>query len=319
MDRVAPPLAFAPPTLRRWHRKAAVDGLKALIPFQSAARRIKRVIFPYETQPDRDRDLVEDAREQILKLCAYGVGLRGATVVEIGTGWNPVLPLMLRLYGAERVITVDQERLLDERTLRTGIATLTRTRDLFEDRLARAGLTANFAAIEMRGDGLERTLADGRIDYRAPADFRDLPDAIADIIVSRDVLEHVPPRLLSGIMSASRRILKDGGIVCHKIDMTDHWEHLDKSISPINFLQYDGPLWRLTGLNPQNYQNRLRRFEFIALAASSGFDVIGADGHPDARAVSALKTMPVMRRYAGIPHDELAVLHTTLVARKRPV
>ncbi len=317
MDHAATPAIFAPSALRKWHKKAVIDGLKSLIPFQNTARRLKRKLFPYETQPDRDRDLVEDARDQLLKLAELGVKIEGATVVEIGTGWNPVLPLMLRLYGAGKVITLDQERLLDGRTVQTGIDSLSRMRALFEDRLAAAGLTANFNVLKVSADTWERALFDCNIDYRAPADFRQLSDRIADIIISRDVLEHVPPELLTGIMTASHRILKDDGVICHKIDMTDHWEHLDKSISPINFLKYDGLAWKLTGLNPQNYQNRLRRFEFVEMAQRGGFNVISAGGKPDHRALSALKSMPVISRYARVPHDELAVLHTTLVARKK--
>lgn len=317
MDRAATPAFFAPLPVRKWHRKAVIDGLKSLIPFQNAARRLKRKIFPYETQPDRDRDLVEDARDQLLKLAELGVKIEGATVVEIGTGWNPVLPLMLRVYGAGKVITLDQERLLDGHTVQTGIETLSRMRGLFEDRLAAAGLTARFDVLNVSADTGERALFACNIDYRAPADFRQLSDRIADIIISRDVLEHVPPELLTGIMTASYRILKDDGIICHKIDMTDHWEHLDKSISPVNFLKYDGLAWKLAGLNPQNYQNRLRRFEFVEMARRGGFNVIAATGDPDNRALNALKTMPVISRYATTPHDELAVLHTTLVARKK--
>jgi cyclopropane fatty-acyl-phospholipid synthase-like methyltransferase len=319
MDRAATPALFAPSPIRRWHKKAAIDGLKSLIPFQDAVRRLKRKFFPYETQPDRDRELVEDARDQLLKLAELGVTIEGATVVEIGTGWNPVLPLMLRLYGAGKVITVDQERLLDRCTVRTGIASLSRMRALFEERLAAVGFAANFEVLKVSADTGERTLFDCTIDYRAPADFRQLSDRMADIIISRDVLEHVPPELLTGLMAASHRILKDHGIICHKIDMTDHWEHLDKSISPINFLKYEGLGWKLAGLNRQNYQNRLRRFEFVEMAQRSGFNVIAAAGAPDYRALSALKTMPVISRYAAVPHDELAVLHTTLVARKQQV
>jgi hypothetical protein len=319
MHRAATPAFFAPLPMRKWHRKAVIDGLKSLVPFQNTARRLKRKLFPYETQPDRDRDLVEDARDQLLKLAELGVKIEGATVVEIGTGWNPVLPLMLRLYGAGKIITVDQERLLDGHTVQTGINSLSRMRALFEERLAAAGLTANFNVLKVSGETWERALFACNIDYRAPADFRQLPDKIADIIISRDVLEHVPPDLLAGIMTASCRILKDDGIICHKIDMTDHWEHLDKSISPINFLKYEGLAWKLAGLNPQNYQNRLRRFEFVEMAQRGGFNVIAAAGQPDHRALNALKTMPVISRYAKVPHDELAVLHTTLVARKSQI
>lgn len=316
MDRVAPAVVSFPLSLRKWHLKAACDGLKALVPFQQSARRLKRRFFPYQTLPDRDCELVEDARDQLVKLARLGISIRRARVVEIGTGWNPVLPLLLRLCGAESVITVDRERLLDAATVRTGFESVRRYRNLFEAPLAAAGLSPDFDALAARSANWDRALGDCAIDYRAPADVRELPGGMADIVISRDVLEHVPPAALDGVMGESHRILKDGGAICHKIDMTDHWEHEDKSISPVNFLQYDGLGWKLAGLNPQNYQNRMRRFEFVELAKRHGFELIAADGEPDQRAMAALRSMNVIRRYAGVPHEELAVLHVILVARK---
>jgi hypothetical protein len=38
---------------------------------------------------------------------AAGLEIEGKDVLEIGTGWHPVLPLLLRLLGAGRVLSLD--------------------------------------------------------------------------------------------------------------------------------------------------------------------------------------------------------------------
>lgn len=309
----------APPSLllRPWHRRVLIDAVKACIPFKNTARKAWRRLVPYTTNPLNDRHLLWDARNQLTKIAELGFPLTARTIVEIGTGWNPVFSLLCRMCGAAEIITIDQERLLDQRTFARAVTLLRELREKYEPAFAEVGIQLDFDVLDHIGASLDETLANCRIDYRAPADFGDLPDECADIILSRDVLEHIPPALLEHIMADSHRVLRPGGVICHKIDMTDHWEHDDKSISPINFLQYDSPLWRLTGINSQAYQNRLRRFEFVALAEAAGFVVASATGLPDDRAIKALRGMKLMKRYRDVAHDELAVLHTTLIAQKR--
>ena len=60
----------------------------------------------------------------------------------------------------------------------------------------------------------------------------------------------------------------------HTVDNSDHWERVDKSISKVNLLQYSDFVFRLTWLNSQNYQNRMRHPEYVTLARKAGFSVI---------------------------------------------
>lgn len=51
----------------------------------------------------------------------------------------------------------------------------------------------------------------------------------------------------------------------HKIDYSDHFSHSDKSISPINFLQFTDSEWHKIAGNRYMYMNRLRHDDFIHL------------------------------------------------------
>lgn len=298
--------------IRAWHQKALKDGVKALLPFQPTLRRIKRSFFPYSTNRQNDEGLLQDVLAQIRSLRDYGADLGGKTVVEIGTGWFPLLPLLYRLCGAN-VITLDQEKLLDRHTIAEAAHFLTRRKDT----IARSGVPVDWSILEgWESAAAHRDFLSGiGISYRAPADFRSLPAESADVIVSRDVLEHIPEAVLSDIFTHARRILKPTGIMCHTIDMSDHWEHADKSISRLNFLQYQGPLWDFAGFNPQNFQNRLRRSEYIAMFRACGFEVASASGEADPRALAALAGLKLCPRYAGFEANDLATLSTTVIAR----
>ena len=299
-----------------WHRKAVWNGLKSLLPFRGALRRLKRSFLPYETIASNDTGLLQDVIEQVQALTDQGIPIEGADVVELGTGWNPILPMVFALCGARSVTTLDQERLLDPSTLRTAISQILENRALLTPLLG-GRAAAQFSRLEtLRQAPFDKALQALHIDYRAPYDFLHLPAASADIVVSRDVLEHVPEGALTAITAHSHAILRAGGTACHTVDMSDHWEHADKSISRVNFLQFDGPLWRLAGLDPQNFQNRLRRQEYAALFTQAGFDILTATGVPDTAALRALAGMRLCARYRDFPREELAVLSTRIIARK---
>ena len=305
--------------MRSWQTKAFMDGAKALLPFQQTLRHIKRRIVPYDTNPANDPGLLSDSVRQLQALSDADVTVARATIVEIGSGWKPILPLVYGAAEARHVTTVDQERLLDLRNVRAAADYILLN---LQETATKSGysLPLNLSRLKANSDNtatLDDILEANAIDYRAPYDFEDLAAKSADIVVSRDVLEHIPEKRLVDLMITSRRILKDGGTLCHTIDMSDHWEHADKSISRLNFLKYDGALWKLAGINRQNFQNRLRRYEYLALFRRHGFEVLSATGEASPAACEALQTQSLCPRYVDVNHAELAILNTTIVARKR--
>jgi 2-polyprenyl-3-methyl-5-hydroxy-6-metoxy-1,4-benzoquinol methylase len=136
-----------------------------------------------------------------------------------------------------------------------------------------------------------------------------------DIIISRAVLEHVPKDGLRAFMREFKRILKPGGLTCHIIDLSDHWEHKDKSISRVNFLKYPDWQWRLTCLHPLNYQNRLRRIEYQQILLEAGFTITAQTAETHAASLEALDTLPLANRFRAFDKDELAIITASFVAR----
>ena len=121
----------------------------------------------------------------------------------------------------------------------------------------------------------EKFLSEANIQYLAPADAANigLPDASVDYHISTTVFEHIPGVDIKRILKEAKRILKKDGIAIHFIDLSDHFQHQDKSITSINFLRYSDEEWDKIAGNEFAYCNRLRASDYLTLFKKFGFDV----------------------------------------------
>lgn len=244
--------------------------------------------------------------QQIQLLRSARVDLTG-DVLEFGTGWLPIIPLLFHLAGSRSLMLTDIERLMDTQTI-------ARAKRVIADNLA----TVASVLHETEADLATRLHGDFSPAYLVPWDSHGHPSCSVDIVISRTALEHVPPSTLSDFLGEFSRIIRPGGAMCHIVDNSDHWEHQDKSLSRVNFLRYeDGWLWRLACLNPQTYQNRFRHSDYLALFRQHGWIAVIAEGTPDERCLSDLHTLPLAASFAGRDHRDLAILTSTFVLRRK--
>ncbi len=299
-----------------WQVKFARNFAFALLPFPDTLRRVKRVVFPYSTT--LDPWTVEQGLRQIEMLRQSGCDVRGRTVVELGSGWQPIIPLLMHLAGAERVILTDTQRLLDARLLAGTGSALCAFADLIGKRLGIAPHAVR-QTLEVRSEaGLPALLARFGLEYRAPFDATatGLPDESVDVFVSRAVLEHIRPDTIRGIFRESRRILKPDGRVCHIVDNSDHWSHVDDGLSRVNFLKYPEWAWPFFCVNPLDYQNRLRHVDYIRMLKTAGFRIVHDPSVPDPVAVAAVRAMRVAKRFRKLTPGQLGVITSYLVAAR---
>jgi SAM-dependent methyltransferase len=164
----------------------------------------------------------------------------------------------------------------------------------------------------------EEFLGNNGFVYLAPCDCRGLPleSSTLDAITSRSVFEHIPPPVIKDILKESYRLLTPGGLVCHFVDNSDHWEHGDKRISRVNFLRFSDRTFRFTYLNSLNYQNRLRHSEYVEMLQECGFEILREERIVDAGGMEALKTLPLAPRFRSFGAEDLATKDSYLLARK---
>lgn len=137
----------------------------------------------------------------------------------------------------------------------------------------------------------ENFLSEGNIQYLAPADAADtgLPDASVDYHISTTVFEHIPRTDIERILKEAKRILKKDGIAIHFIDLSDHFQHQDNSITRINFLRYSNEEWEKIAGNQFAYCNRQRASDYIALFKDAGFDICRFETKEDEEARRSLE------------------------------
>ena len=135
-----------------------------------------------------------------------------------------------------------------------------------------------------------------------------LADHSVDFLFSIDVLEHMPPNLISSLLCEAKRVLAIGGLLVHRITLSDHFSHSDPSISGINFLQFSEEDWLKLAGNNFHYHNRLRALEFEKLFDDHGVTVLSKEKLLDERALKLLrKGFPLNTLFTGYRPEELAV------------
>ena len=256
------------------------------LPFQRQLRAIKRHITGTSGDPVNEPGCIADGVRLVELLRPR---IKGATVLELGSGWQPLIPLLFKQAGAARVLMTDETALMDA--------------EYFER--ARGTLAKHGHPVDARWQDFE---------YLAPCDWSAIPDASVDIIWSRAVLEHIPPEVIERLLAQFRRILRPGGVMAHVIDNSDHWEHKDSSISRANFLKFEDRIWNVINAHRLAYQNRLRHYEYREIFKAAGFEIGHDRGQVCERTKAALAKMKLCRRYRDVPIDELAVIMSWFVA-----
>jgi SAM-dependent methyltransferase len=262
-----------------WRIKALIQKTCAVVPFGDALyyqfqRRLGNL-----RDPDFARKLSYH-RSLARTVARHGVPLTGARILEVGTGWMPLMPLGFWICGARSVLTVDLNRYLSKGLTRQLLGWMADHRDelveMWSEVAPRSIVTERLDyAIAMRDRPFELMEA-ASIEYRAPYDAgrTGLPGGSIDLHFSYNVFEHVPPGGLRAILAEGRRVLRPGGLTIHYADPTDHFSHSDRRLLKIDFLRYEPETWRTIAGNAYAYTNRLRDSDFRPLFAEQGLRLV---------------------------------------------
>ena len=237
----------------------------------------------------------------------------GKIFLEIGTGHTVNVPIGLWLAGASRVITVDLNPYLKEELVAESLQYIFQNRNeirlLFSDVANNAELDEKLKFLCEKKDTPASLFESMNLQYLTPVNVGCLPivDHCVDFHVSIDVLEHIPSNLISSLLYEAKRVLAIGGLLVHRITLSDHFAHSDPSISGINFLQFSEEDWLNLAGNKFMYHNRLRALEFEKLFDDHGVTVLSKEKRLDQRALTLLRNgFPVNTLFTRYPPEELA-------------
>ncbi len=297
-----------------WQIDVAMNTAKAMFPFQQQLRTFKRRIKPPAIGPQH-ASVISGGIDHILALEKAGCELKNKDILEIGSGWFPIIPLLLRLAGARHVHLTDEHVLMDADTLLAAVDCIRSRSEEISARLPLKG-SLDFKAVEIdRNCSLEGMLCQLNFTYRAPFDpVRVMPQV--DAVVSHTVFEHIPPHVIRNLLVHVKRGLKPGGFMSHGIDNTDHRAHRDRSLNRFDFLRYSDEVWKMLCLNPQDYTNRLRHSDYKAIFEELKFSVILENIYCSEGGIKEVKQLRLADRFQKRDVRDLATGWSHLVLRR---
>jgi SAM-dependent methyltransferase len=260
-------------------------------------------------------------REMVLLLQRAGQTVEGRDLVEIGTGWHPLVPIVFFGLGARTILLTDIAR-----HLRRELA-----EDVLEYCLGHAreiagivggdesSLVARWASLRPVDCDWLTVWQDHGISYRAPCDIvgSALPAESADLVFSNDCLGYVPVQALIGLTRESLRILRPGGVIAHDVTVYDDRTIQDRSVPPWGFLSYGNDEWQRIGNSRLHFQNRLRPAEYRQLVAQLGFRMLYAERVPlEADQAIGLDQSSLHADYRDLPEEEILCRHFLFAAQK---
>ncbi|HRJ30843.1 MAG TPA: methyltransferase domain-containing protein [Cyclobacteriaceae bacterium] len=174
-------------------------------------------------------------------------------VVEIGSGWLPILPYELIFsYQASEVLTFD----INQHYFANRIADFNK----FYKHQFNVTLTSTLPK---------------EVKYFPRTNILDsaIHSGTVGAMVTRNVLEHISPDDLYSIHQQANSYLKDDGFIIHQISPSDHRAYSDQSLSLWDFLRYSQREWDRIQTR-FDYHNRWRLPQYIEMFKACGFEIV---------------------------------------------
>jgi SAM-dependent methyltransferase len=311
-----------------WLVKSAILQTLSRVPIGT---RLYRVLQETTGSARLDMGTYWPPRSKLFQLMVdNGVSFQGRRVLEIGTGWHPVLPLVFYLVGAAEVITLDLNPWLTQPSL---LETFEKVLTILPQ-LPLSWVADGAAGMEQRAQQLQAVLAQAQSDrsrsvrdllsllhiqYWCPADAARLPvgDGDLDCVVHSDVFEHIPPSVIVAVLAESHRVIKAGGIHAARIIPGDHFAEMG-DITAVNFLRYSPRYWHWLGGSGLAYHNRLRGVDYLNHFEAAGFEILIYLPEVDEVAQQALQERRVKpsAEFAAYSTEQLACSRIYVIGRK---
>ena len=219
-----------------------------------------------------------------------GERFEGKCVLEIGSGWMPLMPyLMLAKAQAKSVYTYDLNAHYSKRSIR---------------KLNRYALSNNWALpkeVLHSSDYLDTM----RYYPKTNIISANLPPDV-DIVFSRFVLEHITPNDLLAMHEKFANSMPKGTLILHLISPSDHRAFSDSSLSHYDFLRYSKQEWAAIQTK-FDYHNRLRLPHYLDIFQQAGLELLHVEydtAQPGTPKWEKYQAVPIHPDYQSLTDDE---------------
>jgi len=307
--------------LRSWKLKALVQKTLSFLPYPNRTNYFFQKYVTRGVHLDEayfDQKLIH-ATDHFRFLTKYSDNPSGSTVLELGTGWYPIVPVYFFLHGCPSVISIDIQSWMKKENLLRTIRMFIEYNDKQKLQMPQA------ATQQSRWEVLK-----GIIDREQELSFEEilekihlqclvgdaanlsLEDNSIDFIYSNNTFEHIKPDALKPILREFARVLNPvTGVMSHFIDMTDHFAHFDTAITVYNFLKYSRKRWRIIN-NDIQHLNRLRLVDYKKIYHELEIPVTEEIIYNERQ--DDLDKITVHREFSEYTKEELAVTHAYLIS-----
>lgn len=228
------------------------------------------------------------------------INLQNKNVMEIGSGWAPILPYLMILKGKARIVqTYD----INEHYSKSQIREVNDYYSGYDSfKLAKCSKYQLLENVEYYPN---RNVID--------ADFTNI-----DFIFSRFVLEHVPPNLLRDMHAKFAEKLGKDTYILHLISPSDHRAYTDSSLSLQDFLKYSQSEWDSIQTR-FDYHNRLRLPQYLSIF-SEDFEIVSVEHDKinfDSTAYKNFKKLKIHSDFQKYTEQELMAGSINVLLRKK--
>lgn len=308
--------------IKKWHLKSFVQKCISFLPWKEKANFLfqKYVTKGVELSESYFGYKIQHASDHLSYYNQYStLDFSKARCLELGTGWYPVVPISFFLSGCHEVISIDIYKWYNKKSL---IATLEKFRMSYE-----ASQLQNFlkkiqpdrwaTLLEIINHKETIRIEEILVKLRFKPMLQDAQSTSFeaesfDLICSNNTFEHVYSTVLKNILVEFKRIAKSASVMSHFIDMTDHFEHFDKSINIYNFLQYTEKQWARID-NSIQPQNRLRFKDYIQMYRDLDINICAMDS--ESGSMDELEKVNLSDAFKVYSKAELLVSHGYIVSK----
>lgn len=309
--------------MQKWKQKAIVQKAISYLPF---GHKVNYLFQKYVTKgvyltDTYFYDRLEHAKVHLDGYRKFSGNLVPASTLEIGTGWYPTVPICFFLSGADKIYSVDISFLTSKERIQSTLLKFEESKQAGQLEKYIPVIPERFAVINLLLKNytnltLDEILQQLHITYLIE-DARNLtlPDNSIDLVHSNNTFEHIYPEILAPILKEFKRVVKkDGGVLSHAIDMSDHFAHFDTSINIYHFLRFTDNEWKWID-NSIQPQSRLQFYDYKKMYAELGIPI--SEETCRAGNITALQNVPLAAKYATYPLQETAVSHCHFISNMR--
>ncbi|WP_034059005.1 methyltransferase domain-containing protein [Lacinutrix jangbogonensis] len=237
-------------------------------------------------------------------LNSVNFNLTNKSIIEIGSGWLPLMPYLLKAEElCKTIYTYDLNS-------HYNLENITRLNHYFKTE-------ENISFKKRQSD--KYNLPEF-IEYYPNTNIidTDLPKDIS-LVYSRFVLEHVKPSDILKMHQKFYSEISNDTYVLHLISPSDHRAYSDSSLSYYDFLKYSKKEWNSIQTK-FDYHNRLRLPQYLSVFENAGFDVVylnydKTDASSDK--YKKFKAIDLHEDYTGFSEEEILAGSINILLKKK--